>query len=406
MVPATAELDVGSRAAEDSSASRHVRHRGQRGRGLRRPGQGGGPAAAGEARTGARLPHDHRSRSDSGNSRPRLRKFGSVPQVQSFTGSQRPHWMDVANPAPGAPVYVQTPGASVFKMICINCLGPKADSNGRLAQNLATMTGGNALVANFKQGLFGPPGATDDASNRHAVFGHDALLAQVPDASSPDWVDTSITDDDRASRYMAWMGLGGTSVHIPVASARDRLDHQGPRSAPLARGVAALSANISCPRQKPFAWDSDGSDLPADATQGAYLDPRPGHGYLDAKLTNLNHTLIPSNGDAELWLQLCSLSNPPPVHILRPDARVAVRLDVPTIQNSQSPALAQGQRRRRDDSGRGLPGGRARRQRAGRGRRGPPGGECLAVVCERHRRDGDAERVDRRQQGCRDARPR
>jgi hypothetical protein len=43
----------------------------------------------------------------------------------------------------------------------------------------------------------------------------------------------------------------------------------------------------------------------------------PGHGYLDAKLSYLNNSLIPSNGHAELWLQMCSTANPPPVHILR-----------------------------------------------------------------------------------------
>src|SRR6202041_913404 len=118
-----------------------------------------------------------------------------------------------ATPAPAAdaPVYLETPGAAVFKMICINCHGPNADANGRLAQNLATMTGGLANVANFRAGLFGPIGAPETSSNRHLAFG----LADLPADASSSW--TSATDDDRAARYMPWMALGGTSVEIPLA---------------------------------------------------------------------------------------------------------------------------------------------------------------------------------------------
>src|SRR5262249_5529172 len=90
-------------------------------------------------------------------------------------------------------VYKQMPGEAVFSMICINCHGPQADSHGRLADNLATMTGGNALVADLRDGLFGP--TSSPGSNRMAVFGN----------------------DDTTSHYMAWMALGGTQVVIPPA---------------------------------------------------------------------------------------------------------------------------------------------------------------------------------------------
>ena len=238
--------------------------------------------------------------------------FSSVPTVQSFTGTQRPHWMDVANAPPDAPVYMQAPGASVFKMICINCHGPNADSNGRLAQNLATMTGGNALVADFRDGLFGPRGATESAGNRHAIFGSDALLVDAPDASAS-W--TQVTDDDRAARYMAWMGLGGTSVNIPVAvlqivAITKVLDQQRTISA------ATLSANMLSQAKSlclGLLGPGDGATNPVFLA--ATLNPGL-HGYLDAKLNGLNESLIPSNGDAELWLHLCSVANPPPVHVL------------------------------------------------------------------------------------------
>ena len=65
-----------------------------------------------------------------------------------------------------------------------------------------------------------------------------------------------------------------------------------------------------------------------DSLYGPALDPRVGHGYLDASLTHLNDTLIFENGDAELWMHLCSLSNAPPVHVLTPDSGGALSLSV------------------------------------------------------------------------------
>jgi mono/diheme cytochrome c family protein len=246
----------------------------------------------------------------------------SVPLAGSFTGAQRPHWMSVANPPDDAPVYMQTPGASVFKMICINCHGPNADANGRLAQNLATMTGGNALVANFHAGLFGPPGATDDDNNRSKVFSAAVVESLTNDAGAPpgpDWLGMDengtgqVGVDDRAARYMAWMGLGGTSVNIPVA-VLELVAITKVLNVTRALSASQLSANMLS-QAKALCLSQMGPTN--NEVAGAYFDPRPGHGYLDANLTNLNSSLIPSNGDAALWLQMCSTANPSPVHILR-----------------------------------------------------------------------------------------
>jgi mono/diheme cytochrome c family protein len=248
--------------------------------------------------------------------------FSSVPAVQSFTGSQRPHWMDVANPPASAPVYSQTPGAAIYKMICINCHGPKADANGRLAQNLATMTGGLAAVADFRDGLFGPTSAA--GSDIQRVFG------ALPTDAGPKW--TGATPDDRAARYMAWMALGGTSVNIPVAileivAVTKVLDHQR-----VLQG-SQLSANMLS-QAKALCLGLLGPSY-SDAAKGTpHLAVGDGHGYLDAWKTSLNGRLIPQNGDAELWMRLCSLANPPPVHLLKLDA-VAPQLDVTPIQNAQ-----------------------------------------------------------------------
>jgi hypothetical protein len=199
-------------------------------------------------------------------------------------------------------VFEETPGAAVYRMICINCHGPKADSQGRLAQNLATMTGGNALVADFRDGLFGPPGSMD--ANLHRVFGASGL----PAGAGPEW--TQGTDEDRAARYLAWMGLGGTAVNIPVEILAEVAIT---KVAGYERVVAAssLSANMLS-QAKALCQSLLGAKYGKQAT----YNPGDGHGYLDAHDTNLNDALIFVNGDAELWLHMCALNNPSPVHVL------------------------------------------------------------------------------------------
>src|SRR4029077_880432 len=128
--------------------------------------------------------------------------FAGVPTVGSFQGAARPAWMDSARLDPGAPVYMQSPGAAVFSNICINCHGPEADAKGLLADEISLMTGGDARVADFRSGLFGPEGAP--GMNRSELF-------------SPPNVPTSnpATPEDFTARYMAWMALGGTKVQLP-----------------------------------------------------------------------------------------------------------------------------------------------------------------------------------------------
>jgi mono/diheme cytochrome c family protein len=253
--------------------------------------------------------------------------FSSQPTVKDFAGAQRPDWMAVTNPPPDAPVFQQTPGAAVFKMICINCHGPRADASGRLAQNLATMTGGGALVANFRDGLFGPVGSTELASNRHAQFG----TAQLPndEMMNPDWTG-SVTDDDRAARYMAWMGLGGTSVNIPIellqiVAVTKVIDQQRVLSA------NSLSANmLSQAKALCLSILGPGFD---DQKNNPQFIPGLGNGYLDVS-GGLNSTLIHENGDAELWLGLCARNNPHPIEVLKVNT-TTLHLDVPSIDNNQ-----------------------------------------------------------------------
>jgi mono/diheme cytochrome c family protein len=222
--------------------------------------------------------------------------FSKQPTGDSFTGASRPIWMDVAG-VTNEPVYSQTAGEAVFKMICINCHGVKADSNGRLAQNLATMTGGLAEVADFRDGLFGPVGTADGNIDR--VFGG----AGLPEGA---WTAPGITPDDRASRYMAWMALGGTKVRIPdgileIVSLTKVLDK--PRlAAPAGQHISANMLSTV----KALCTSLLGCSDPREVCSP----------FNPANPVQYSASLIHTNGDAELWLKLCSLNNPPPIHVL------------------------------------------------------------------------------------------
>jgi hypothetical protein len=253
--------------------------------------------------------------------KPGCSKLASQPKASSYTGASRPHWMNIAQVPDSSPIYSQTPGAAVYKMICINCHGPKADSNGRLAVNLATMTGGNALVADFRNGLFGPVGATGDSRNVHAQFGEAQVqpyLSMLPSGvTASNWTGAGVTDDDRAARYMAWMGLGGTAVNIPrdvlqIVSVTKVLDQ-----------IRSLSATNLSANMLSQAKALCRSMLGPQTAEPASVDVQ--NGYFAASYAGgaLNTALIWKNGDAEMWLRLCSYVNAPPVHIV--SANLTVR---------------------------------------------------------------------------------
>ena len=234
-------------------------------------------------------------------------KLSGQHTVQDYTGATRPHWMDVTNPPASAPVYTQTPGQAVFKMICINCHGPDGTANGRLAQNLATMTGGGALVANFRDGMFGPVGSSDSTSDRAQVFG------ALPSDASAAWTVARPPMTGRRGTWPGW-ALGGTPcrtflVERPPGRRRDESVLDQPRVLPS----SSLSANMLSEAKSLCR----SLLLPAgDLTQFFVGD---GHGYLDPNRSlakGLNGSVVWTNGDAELWLHLCSLGNPPPVRVL------------------------------------------------------------------------------------------
>jgi mono/diheme cytochrome c family protein len=211
--------------------------------------------------------------------------FSKDPTVSSYTGATRPAWMDIAHADPNAPVYLQAPGAEVFTTVCVNCHGPKADSHGLLSDAIMMMTGGDARVADLRDGLFGP--LTNPGGNRMRVFGANAT--------------STVTDDDWASRYLAWMTLGGTQRRLPPALLNIV-------AAQKVFGAGRASNQISptgSPNMLKLAKELCLNALPAvDANYD--LTPLFRSGRLD---WGSQTGLIDVNGDAEMWLRLCALNN-------------------------------------------------------------------------------------------------
>ena len=221
--------------------------------------------------------------------------FSGVPTVASYQGADRPMWMDYGKVDPNAPVLVESPGAAIFTNICINCHGPEANAQGLLADEISLMTGGNARVADFRSGLFGPLSSPE--MNRTELFG-----PFIPAGSS-------LTVDDLTARYMAWMALGGTKVQLPpqllqvvattsVAGAQRTLPTVG-GSANMLQLAKQACVNV-------LLSDSNKYSLGLGQLPGSFP-------------VSWNATaLIGSNGDAEMWMKICALNNRPVIRVLVP----------------------------------------------------------------------------------------
>jgi mono/diheme cytochrome c family protein len=225
--------------------------------------------------------------------------FAGVPTVGDFQGANRPNWMSIVAPPPdpSAPVYMQSPGAAVFTNICINCHGPRGDAKGLLADEISIMTGGDARVANFRVGLFGP--ANMPGGNRQTVF------------SPPNVPAGTGSPDDYGARYMAWMALGGTQKQIPpalltIVATTPILGIQRGFTTPGTPNMLELAQQL-CTHILPESIDV------VEPTLDLMLYR---HGILD--LTGTTTDVIGKNGDMELWLKLCALNNRPIVRVILP----------------------------------------------------------------------------------------
>jgi hypothetical protein len=240
--------------------------------------------------------------------------FSGVPTVGSYQGAERPMWMDNQNLDPNAPVYLESPGAAVFSNICINCHGPEADAKGLLADEISLMTGGNARVADFRSGLFGPESAP--GMNRTELFSPPSVPTNLP-----------ATPDDLTARYMAWMALGGTKVQLPPQLLQ----------VVAATQVAGISRThntsiVGSPNMLQLARQLCANLLLSDPNnQFAGLGQLPGRFPVSWSAST---PLIDKNGDAETWMKICTLNNRPLIHVLVPGATGSPEL-VPLPLNPQ-----------------------------------------------------------------------
>ena len=99
-------------------------------------------------------------------------KLASMPKVSAFSQAPGAPWWTTKNaplPAPDSPVYMMSPGQAIYRHVCFNCHGPKADGRGLQGDALAAASDGRARPANFIAGLFSPIDHPGD--NLRKVFG-------------------------------------------------------------------------------------------------------------------------------------------------------------------------------------------------------------------------------------------
>jgi mono/diheme cytochrome c family protein len=234
------------------------------------------------------------------------RRLASYPTVGELrNGANPPGWLDrgKTKPPTDARVYKSSPGAAVFNAICINCHGPRADSRGLQAETLAEMTGGDARVANLRDGLLG---SSLTARNIDRVFGP---LAGTYPRSGPG-ERTMVTAEDWAGRYIAWMALGGTEKRIPQAI----LNNVG---ASEVLGVRRFmrEAGVSSPNMLQSAQQICRNSIPHSPVASAPIDM---FSFFRGPFDWAGETsLVDSNGDADMWIKLCSFGNRPIVRVVR-----------------------------------------------------------------------------------------
>lgn len=225
--------------------------------------------------------------------------MSSQKSVASIPEAERPSWMrDPSNGVqPSDYVYMATPGASVFGMVCSNCHGKLADSRGRQADTVVQMTGGATRVANFRAGLFGPPEMPGQNLQTEFVKGPASMGAPT------DW----------AARYMAWMALGGTTAVIPQAV----LSVVGANpvfGTAVFRGIAGGDPNMLSVARAVCAAIVEETDT-FGSNHGHYF----GYGTVEIEKALERQppprNVTAKNGDAELWERLCSFENELPVRV-------------------------------------------------------------------------------------------
>jgi hypothetical protein len=197
-------------------------------------------------------------------------------------------------------VHEMSRGQAVFEAICMNCHGTNFDSRSPLATTVAELSGGNTLVADFRNGLLGPTEAP--GSNASGVF-------TFSDGNN------GATPDDWLARYVLFMGMGGTLAEIPKAVVQ--LVSATPFYGVLPVLVPSISdANMLEPAALRCA------DVLSDATggDGARMEV-----HFNTQLQRMVVVNSPEDkvfahgtGQLQLWESLCNHDQRPIIRVLQP----------------------------------------------------------------------------------------
>lgn len=250
-------------------------------------------------------------------------------QVKDFKWSTRTtmdRWLsqnEVVNPSdanllldPERYVHEKSRGQAVFESICMNCHGTEFDSKSPLATTIAELSGGNTLVADFKNGLLGPVEAP--GLNAASVF----TFSEGNNGATPDeWL----------ARYVLFMGMGGTLAAIPNQAV------QLVASTPF-YGVVPVSipsvkdANML----EPAAFKC--RELLSEAKSGVRIEVRSNAltGQL-AVVTNANdQTFVSRSGQVQLWESLCNFGQRPLVRVMTFEESVFLTQGLVAVEGSTS----------------------------------------------------------------------
>lgn len=205
-------------------------------------------------------------------------------------------------------VHEMSRGQAVFEAICVNCHGTNYDSRSPLATTIAELSGGNTLVADFRNGLFGPveaPGA-----NAASVF----TFSDGNNGATPqDWL----------ARYVLFMGMGGTLAKIPQ---------------PVVQLVSATPFYGQLPLRIPAVNDANMlepaalkcRDLMNDTVHEGvrmevHINPDPSVRKFVLVPSAEDSTFVRGTGHVQLWESLCNYGQRPVVRVMSYKAGVLVQ---------------------------------------------------------------------------------
>ena len=224
-------------------------------------------------------------------------------KVSDFASSP-PDWMLKKNPDPKAPVYMGAPGATLYRHICFNCHGPKADGQGLQGDALRprrTVTRNRRTSERGSSDLRPAPDA-----NLMSTFSLD---------STPEWTPRSVG--------IALHGLDGSGRDLEIHP--DNIIHL----VEATRVLGEVRQNLNFLPSGAESSFRQHAHLGEGHLRGGITGYRPAVPILRAlssgpasynppvypPFNDPESALIGANGDKEMWLALCSRFSPRVVRV-------------------------------------------------------------------------------------------